>query len=74
MLVIMGDKTYEMSELEAWKLINVAKNLVHKGIYAIEKTTFIELKNEFYSDDNELNNAIANYAQKGFKVYFNGGT
>lgn len=74
MLVLMDGNTYEMSELEAWKLLNVAKNLVHKGIYAIEKTTFVELKNEFYSDDNELNNAIANYAQKGFKVYFNGGS
>ena len=72
MIVIMGDKTYEMSELEAWKMINVSKNLVPKGIYAIEKTTLIELKNEFYSDDDELNKAIAEYAKKGFKVHFNG--
>ena len=74
MLLIMGDKTYEMSELEAWKMINVSKNLVPKGIYAIEKTTLVELKNEFHLDDNELNNAIADYARKGFKVYFNGGS
>lgn len=72
MLVLMDGNTYEMSELEAWKLLNVCKNMIPKGIYAIEKTTFIELKNEFYSDDNELNDAIANYARKGFKVHFNG--
>ena len=37
MLVIMGDKTYGMSEFEAWKLINVLRTLCQRAYTQLKK-------------------------------------
>ena len=73
MRVIMDDKVYDMDRKQKKQFLNVAKNLIPKGIYAIEKDGIAEMKNEVYDTDKELSNAIAEYVRKGFKVHFNGG-
>lgn len=73
MKVIIDDKVYEMSDSQCEKVLNVAKNLIPKGIYAIKKGKMVEMKNESCMSDKELSDAIAGYVAKGFKVYFNGG-
>ena len=73
MRVIMDDKVYDMDRKHRKQFLNVAKNLISKGIYAIEKDGITEMKNEVYETDRELSDAIAQYVGKGFKVHFNGG-
>ena len=73
MRVIMDDKVYDMDRKQKKQFLNVAKNLIPKGIYAIEKDGITEMKNEVYDTDKELSNAIAEYVRKGLKVHFNGG-
>lgn len=70
----MGDKVYDMDEKQKEQFLNVAKNLIPKGIYAIEKDGITEMKNEICDTDKELSDTIAGYVGKEFKVYFNGGS
>lgn len=51
--------------------MNVAKKQVSIGIYAVEKNGVCELKNERYTDIDELKRVVSDYAGCGFKVYYN---
>ena len=42
-----------------------------RGIYAAEKDGTAEMKNETYSNKSELEKAVKEYEEKGFKVYYN---
>lgn len=74
MKLIITDDMYELDEEKIRKVVNVGKNFVPHGIYAIEKDGIIEMKNEHYDNASDLSDAIDDYARNGFKVYFNGGS
>ena len=71
--VIIKNKVYEMTEGQAKGTLNVAKNLVTCGIYAVQKGDTIELKCQPYVYKQNLKKAVAEYVKRGFKVYYNGG-
>ena len=71
--VIIKNKVYEMTKEQAKGTLNVAKNLVPCGIYAVQKGDTIELKCQPYVYKQNLKKAVAEYVKRGFKVYYNGG-
>ena len=71
MRVLVGKTTYGMNQEEYIKLLNVASKQVPRGIYAIEKDDYCELKAERYSSIVELNKQIKEYKEQGFLVYHN---
>ena len=52
-------------------VLKVAKKAVKHGIYAVEKDGMAEMKQEAYSNMEELKKSVAEYEEKGFKVYYN---
>ena len=71
MRVLLNDHIYEMSRKQFDGVIKVAKKAVKHGIYAVEKDGTAEMKKEMYSNRAELEKAVAEYEEKGFKVYYN---
>lgn len=71
MKVILNNTVYEMTTKQCSQLLNVCKQRVERGIYAIEQRKVVELKNEPYKDEKSLKKAITDYTKKGFKVYYN---
>lgn len=69
--VIINNTVYGMKVRECKKLLEIAKKQVVHGIYAIEKDSVYELKNETYETDMELIEAIGNYKYQGFVVHYN---
>lgn len=61
-----------MSRKEYEGLLQVAKENVQFGIYAVEKGNYAELRNDLCNSMTQLKSMIRNYRQKGFKVYQNG--
>ena len=51
--------------------MNVTKKQVSMGIYAVEKDGVCELKNERYTDIDDLKRVVSDYEGCGFKVYYN---
>ena len=71
MRVLLNDNIYEMSRKQIDGVLKVAKKAVKHGIYAVEKDGLAEMKKEIYSNKAELEKAVAEYKEKGFKVYYN---
>ena len=69
--VIINNTVYGMNTREYKKFLALIKSKVAHGIYAVEKDGVCELKNETYETDNELSEAIGNYKNQGFVVYYN---
>lgn len=61
-----------MSRKEYEGLLQVAKENVQFGIYAVEKGNYAELRNDRCNSMTQLKSMIRNYRQQGFKVYQNG--
>lgn len=60
-----------MSRKQFYGVLKVAKKAVKHGIYVVEKDGMAEMKKETYSNKAELEKAVAEYEEKGFKVYYN---
>lgn len=60
----MGTQQYQT-------MLDVAKEQVSRGIYAVEKKGYAELKNENVKSTTELVRKIRAYRMLGFKVYYN---
>lgn len=60
-----------MSRTEFDGILNVAKEQVPCGIYAIEKRGYAELMNIKCNSITQLKNNTRLYVQQGFKVYSN---
>lgn len=60
-----------MGTLEYRKLLEIAKEQMPKGIYAIEKKGYAELKNKAVKSTTELMREMRSYKLLGFKVYYN---
>ena len=61
-----------MSRKEYDGILQVAKENVQFGIYAVEKGNYAELRNDRCNSMTQLKSMIRNYRQQGFKVYQNG--
>lgn len=72
MKVIINDHVYEMGRKAFRGVLDIAKESVPHGIYAVSKDDFCEMKNETFRDQEEMNKAIVAYQKQGFRVYFNG--
>ena len=70
MRVLLNDHIYEMNKKQFDGVLKVAKKAVKHGIYAVEKDGTAEMKKETYSNKAELEKAVAEYEEKGFKVYY----
>ena len=71
MKVLLNNSVYEMSRKQFNGVLNVANKAVKHGIYAVEKGGMAQMKKETYSNKAELENAVSEYEEKGFKVYYN---
>ena len=71
MRVLLNDHIYDMSRKQLNGVLKVAKKVVRRGIYAVEKGGMAQMKKETYSNKAELEKAVAEYEAKGFKVYYN---
>ena len=71
MRVLLNDNIYGMYRKQFNGVLKVAKKAVNHGIYAVEKDGVAEMKNETYSNKSELEKAVKEYEEKGFKVYYN---
>lgn len=71
MEVKVANRIYRMSKEEYKGLLEVAKEQVPFGIYAVEKTGYAELQNLRCKSMTELKNLTRGFKQKGFKVLAN---
>ena len=71
MKVLLNNSVYEMSRKQFRGVLSVAKKAVKHGIYAVEKDGMAQMKKETYSNKAELEKAVSEYEEKGFKVYYN---
>lgn len=71
MKVLLNNSVYEMSRKQFRGVLSVAKKAVKHGIYAVEKDGMAQMKKETHSNKAELEKAVAEYEEKGFKVYYN---
>ena len=70
MRVLLNNHLYDMDRKQFDGVLKVAKKAVKHGIYAVEKSGTAEMKNETYSNKSELEKAVKEYEEKGFKVYY----
>ena len=71
MRVLLNNHLYDMDRKQFDGVLKVAKKAVKHGIYAVEKGGTAEMKKETYSNKEEHKKAVAEYKEKGFKVYYN---
>jgi hypothetical protein len=60
-----------MSDVELKAILELAKEQVPFGIYAVRKADYVELLNEKHKTITQLKKSIRAYKSHGFKVYFN---
>jgi len=70
--VLIGKRIWKMSWTEYQGLLQVAKAQVSKGIYAIEKGDYAELRNDKCSSTTKLKESARLFREQGFKVYMSG--
>lgn len=71
MKVILENSVYEMNRKQFRAVLPVAKKAVKHGIYAVEKDGLAEMKKDEFDNREKLMKAVAEYKNKGFKVYYN---
>ena len=62
-----------MSRMEYKALLEVASNQISKGIYAVEKGDYAEMRRDKCTSTTQLKAMIRTFKSQGFKVYANGG-
>ena len=70
MRVLLNDHLYDMDRKQFDGVLKVAKKAVRRGIYAVEKDGMAQMKKETHSNKAEIEKAVAEYEEKGFKVYY----
>ncbi len=71
MKVRIGKKLYEMSKSKYRGLLKIASEQVPKGIYAIEKNDYAELRCDTGSTT-QIKNLRREFKKQGYKVHTNG--
>lgn len=72
MKVTVKNHLYEMSRKEYIDLLEIAKQQVRYGIYAVERNGYAELRCDNCESSTHLKTLIRQYKRNGFKVYANG--
>lgn len=72
MQVVIGKKTWSMSQSEYKKLLLVASDQVPFGVYAVEKLGYAELRCDKCKSISQLKKLTRQFKAQGFKVYANG--
>ena len=72
MKVTIANRVWSMSKKEYKGVLEVAKEQVPFGIYAVEKGDYAELMNEKATSITNLKNKVREYKAAGYKVYANG--
>ena len=68
----VNKKIYRMTRKEYLGLLEVAKEQVPLGIYAVEKSDYAELRCDKCTSSTQLKAMIRSFKSQGFKVYANG--
>lgn len=63
---------YQMSRKEYQGLLEVASEQVPRGVYAIEKSNYAELRCDKCKSTTQLKAIIREFKALGYKVYYNG--
>ena len=72
MKVRVMTRIYRMSRTEYQGLLEIAKEQVPRGVYALEKNDYAELRNDACTSKTKLKDMIRIFKSQGFKVYANG--
>lgn len=72
MKVKVMTRIYRMSRTEYQGLLEIAKEQVPRGVYALEKNDYAELRNDACTSKTKLKDMIRIFKSQGFKVYANG--
>lgn len=72
MKVKVANRVWKMSTKEFKGLLEVAKEQVPFGIYAVEKDGYAELRSDKAKSITHLKKQIQQYKAAGYKVYANG--
>lgn len=72
MKVKVGKKLYRMNRKEYQGLLEVAKEQIPRGIYAVEKGDYAELRCDKCTSTTQLKAMIRAFKAQGFRVYANG--
>lgn len=72
MKVLVNGSLYEMNRKQCRACLEVARKAVPYGsIYAIEKDGLCEMRKEVFDNFTLMMESVAEYREKGFKVYYN---
>lgn len=74
MTVNMGNNIYKMNIAQFAILTTTASKYMPFGIYAVKKDGIAIMLNKKYKSKSELDEDIAKFKDKGFKVYYNAKT
>lgn len=72
MKVKIGPRIYRMSRKEYQGLLEVAKEQVPMGIYALETNDYAELRHDHCKSTTQLKAMTRQFKAQGFKVMANG--
>lgn len=72
MRVKVMNRVYKMSRKEYQGLLEIAREQVPLGIYAVEKGDYAELRNDRCQSITQLKNLIRQFKGQGFRVHSNG--
>ncbi len=70
--MVVGKRLYRMSRKEYQGLLEIAKEQVPLGVYAIEKADYAELRRDTCESTTKLKEITRQFRQQGFKVWSNG--
>lgn len=73
MKVKVGKNLYRMSRTEYQGLLQIAKDQVPRGVYAVEKADYAELRCDRCTSSTQMKRLIRAFKQEGYKVHANGG-
>ena len=71
MKVKVGPRMYRMSRKEFLELLDVAKEQVPFGVYAVEKADYAELRRDVCESKTKLKELTRQFKSQGFKVWSN---
>lgn len=71
MVLMINDKAYKMTDKQVKGVLDIAKQEVKKGIYALKKHNIVELRKDVFSSNSKLKAAIKHYKAQGYIVYCN---
>lgn len=72
MKVKINNRMWRMSHKEYQGLLEIAKEQVPRGIYAIEKKDYAELRCDKCESITKVKELTREFRKQGFKVYTNG--